>query len=225
MAFSYSPKIVTNGLVLYLDAANPYSYVSGSTVWNDISREGNNVTLVNGPGYSSANGGSIIFDGVNDYGVLPYHKSMDNTNTTLSVWIKTTFVIGPNTRHYVFDGLGHKTMLFVDESYELNFVISLGTFQEVNYNAPVIASNTWVNLVGTYNGSEMNLYINGTLVNSLSVSGNIDSTTNPGRIMDYIGDGYETEGLATNFMMYNRGLTASEVLQNYNATKGRFGLK
>jgi len=54
MAFSYSPKIVTDGLVLYLDAANPYSYVSGSTSWNDISRGGNNGTLVNGPTFSSA---------------------------------------------------------------------------------------------------------------------------------------------------------------------------
>ena len=67
MSFSYSPKIITDGLVLYLDAANPYSYVSGSTVWNDISRGGNNGTLINGPTFSSANNGSIVFDGTNDY--------------------------------------------------------------------------------------------------------------------------------------------------------------
>ena len=66
MAFNYSPKIVTDGLVLYLDAANPNSYVSGSTSWRDISRGGNNGTLVNGPTFNSANGGSIVFDGVDD---------------------------------------------------------------------------------------------------------------------------------------------------------------
>ena len=67
MAFSYSPKIITDGLVLYLDAANPYSYVSGSTVWNDISRTMTSGSLINGPTFSSANNGSIVFDGVNDY--------------------------------------------------------------------------------------------------------------------------------------------------------------
>jgi hypothetical protein len=67
MAFSYSPKIVTDGLVLYLDAANPYSYVSGSLNWNDLSRSQLSGSLVNGPTYSSANNGSIVFDGTNDY--------------------------------------------------------------------------------------------------------------------------------------------------------------
>jgi hypothetical protein len=67
MAFRYSPKIVTDGLVLYLDAANTKSYVSGSTTWNDISRGGNNGTLVNGPTFNRGNGGSIEFDGVDDY--------------------------------------------------------------------------------------------------------------------------------------------------------------
>ncbi len=66
MAFNYSPRVVTDGLVLYLDAANQYSYVSGSTSWNDISRGGNNGILTNGPTYNSANGGSIVFDGTND---------------------------------------------------------------------------------------------------------------------------------------------------------------
>jgi hypothetical protein len=66
MAFNYSPKIVTDGLVLYLDAANSKSYVSGSTTWSDLSRGGNNGTLTNGPTYSSAKGGIIILDGSND---------------------------------------------------------------------------------------------------------------------------------------------------------------
>lgn len=67
MAFNYSPNIVRDSsLVLYLDAANTKSYVSGSTIWNDISRGGNNGTLTNGPTFNSSNNGSIVFDGVND---------------------------------------------------------------------------------------------------------------------------------------------------------------
>ena len=67
MAFQRGPNIVTNGLVLALDAGNPKSYVNGSTIWYDRSGNGNNGTLTNGPTFSSANGGSIVFDGVNDY--------------------------------------------------------------------------------------------------------------------------------------------------------------
>jgi len=67
MAFSYSPKIATDGLVLCLDAANNRSYPGSGTAWTDLSRGGNNGALTNGPTFNSANGGSIVFDGTNDY--------------------------------------------------------------------------------------------------------------------------------------------------------------
>ena len=70
MAINYSPKIIRDGLVLCLDAANPKSYPGTGTAWTDLSGSGNNGTLVNGPVYSSANGGSIDFDGSNDYSSL-----------------------------------------------------------------------------------------------------------------------------------------------------------
>ena len=92
MSFSYSPKVVTDGLVLYLDAANPKSYVSGSTAWNDVSRGGNNGTLTNGPTFNSANGGSIVFDGVNDYVALGNISSLilANNQFTISYWLRMT---------------------------------------------------------------------------------------------------------------------------------------
>ncbi len=64
---SGGPSIVTNGLILNLDAANPKSYVSGSTTWNDVSRSGLSGTLVNGPTFNTGSGGSIVFDGTDDY--------------------------------------------------------------------------------------------------------------------------------------------------------------
>jgi hypothetical protein len=64
MAFNYSPKIIQDGLVLYLDAANTKSYPTTGTTWTDLSRSGNNGTLINGPTFNSGNGGSIVFDGV-----------------------------------------------------------------------------------------------------------------------------------------------------------------
>ena len=87
MAFNYSPKIVTDGLVLYMDAANSKSYVSGSTTWNDISRSGNNGTLINGPTFNSSNGGSIVFDGTNDYVNLSDSDNWFYTgNFTIEFW-------------------------------------------------------------------------------------------------------------------------------------------
>ena len=86
MAFNYSPKVVTDGLVLYLDAANPNSYASGSTSWNDISRGGNNGTLFNGPTFNAGNGGSILFDGIDDF--IQCTGSLTVTSATFVSWIK-----------------------------------------------------------------------------------------------------------------------------------------
>ena len=87
MAYNFSPKIVTDGLVLYLDAANTKSYVSGSTVWNDISRGGNNGSLINGPTFISGNGGSIVFDGVNNYVEFGDVLDLGTNSMTVNQWV------------------------------------------------------------------------------------------------------------------------------------------
>jgi hypothetical protein len=76
-------NIVTNGLVLNLDAANPRSYEPpfNGTVWNDLSGNGNNGTLVNGPVFSGSNGGFLRFDGTNDYADLPFNNRSSTVNT------------------------------------------------------------------------------------------------------------------------------------------------
>ena len=99
MAFNYSPKIVTDGLVLYLDAANSKSYVSGSTTWNDISRSGINGTLVNGPTFTGSNGGSIVFDGVNDYVSLNNNTTTQFSNTDPWSFSITTELLSQNTAY------------------------------------------------------------------------------------------------------------------------------
>ena len=89
MSFSYSPKIVTNGLILYLDAANANSFVSGSTIWNDLSRGGYNGVLTNGPTFNSGNGGSIVFDGINDYISIAGGGGLSGaSNGTIDIWVK-----------------------------------------------------------------------------------------------------------------------------------------
>jgi hypothetical protein len=91
---SGGPNIVVDGLVLYLDAANQYSYVSGSTAWNDLSRSNNNGTLINGPTFNSANGGSIVFDGIDDYVSFVSNPSLTN-QITVEVWIQLSSTL-PN---------------------------------------------------------------------------------------------------------------------------------
>jgi hypothetical protein len=88
MSYYNGPKAVMDGLVMYLDAGNTKSYLSGSSTWNDLSGNGNNGTLTNGPTFSSANGGSIVFDGVDDTITVPYSSTLDPTGgITIEAWI------------------------------------------------------------------------------------------------------------------------------------------
>jgi hypothetical protein len=89
MALAHSPSIVTSGLVLCLDAANPKSYPGSGTTWTDLSGNGNNGTLVNGPTYSSVNGGSIVFDGSNDY-ISTAYSIGTVSQQSISCWISKT---------------------------------------------------------------------------------------------------------------------------------------
>ena len=87
MAGNVAPNIITDGLVLYLDAANTKSYVSGSTTWTDLVGL-NNGTLINGPTFNSANGGSIVFNGVNNYVTLGDNKYKYQTNFSVEVFAR-----------------------------------------------------------------------------------------------------------------------------------------
>jgi hypothetical protein len=211
MAFNYSPKIVTDGLVLYLDAANQYSYVSGSTSWNDISRGGNNGTLVNGPTYNSANGGSIVFDGTNDY----VSGSTQNLSTyTMCIMIKiSAFRIGAG----IFggnDGINPYIQLGGNNNWQFNNAF-------VSTNTPTL--NQWTYVCGVQTSTNIqNLYVNQTLVNSAS---GFSSTLNNNYLIAQRSIGAIHTNCTVGFaQIYNKALTAQEIQQNYNATKTRFGL-
>jgi hypothetical protein len=236
MAFSYSPKIVTDGLVLYLDAANSYSYVSGSTSWNDISRGGNNGTLVNGPTFSSANGGSIVFDGADDYSTVPYQPSLGlSTQGSINIWCyPTTLSQG------LYAGLLGMTINGTGggQSYLIHWRKANNTIQAAiqnngTYNiidTPLPTSISWYNFVFTWNGSFLNLYQNGVIANNpipqtINAQALTSSVDVGGRMFGFDGGGQGYfAGYIPTAQIYNRALSAQEVLQNYNATKTRFGL-
>jgi hypothetical protein len=225
MAFSYSPKIVTDGLVLYLDAANPYSYVSGSTSWNDISRGGNNGTLVNGPTFSSANGGSIVFDGVNDFVEVP---NFNTANTiTVDVWVKKTS--GNSWQGWLGNwnttGNGDSWLLTQDDSNRASFYImhTNNVGDNIVDTSGIIVGNVWYNYTGIFTNSTLSLYKNGSLVNSKST---LQNTIYQNSLKIWYGrfSTFYLNGQLSNGKVYNRALSATEIAQNFNNTKSRFGL-
>lgn len=239
MAFRYSPKIVTDGLVSYLDAANPKSFISGSTVWNDLSKNTiNNGTLTNGPIYNSSNGGNIIFDGSDDFVTLGNDSSLQITNNlTLSVWFKTVSLSVAKT-------IAAKQWCNGNQfSYSLS-ILTNGNIQwywipsgncsgnptgSYTTNSSVITTNTWNNVIVVHTSTSVNIYVNGilapsTLVGSYSSLFNSTSPLNIG-IYRNLGGSYADafNGNMASVQIYNRALSATEALQNYNTMKSRFG--
>jgi hypothetical protein len=227
-------NIVTDGLVLCLDAANSKSYVSGTTTWSDLSRGGNNGTLINGPTFDSGNCGSIVFDGSDDYIEC---TPIQPTFFTLSSWFRATGVpsnddsrggalivsnpqlsVGSIQYFFTYSWLDQRIVGTVQNNANFIATPSNSVFRNQIYNAVLI-----------YDGSNRSIYINGVLSVSDAYSTNpIYPTT--GNINTQIGrwgfSGFDRyfNGNIYQTLIYNRALSAQEVLQNYNTTKSRFGL-
>ena len=209
MALSHSPSLVMSGLVLCLDAGNPKSYPGSGTTWTDLSGNGNNGTLVNGVGYNSGNGGSLVFDGVDDY-VNSFNAS-SLTNMTLEIWIYDTRSSGQrdilsyngNSGSYTFNGSTFRT----DGNGAAGRI-----FTGVG-NPPV---NTWYRFCYIKNS---NLYINETSYVGTGVDRSYGILSFANTRSDI---NNRLNGRISNIKLYNRALTPQEIQQNYNALKGRF---
>jgi hypothetical protein len=219
MALLHSPRIVTDGLVLCLDAASRQSYPGSGTVWRDLAGS-NNGTLTNGPTFSSANGGNIVFDGSNDFIEIAETTSITQitTNVTVSMWIFNSIWKEANFIEGGTSGLVFWSTPGYDNKLRWGLQNS-GSQNVANRNFSQII-NTWYNIVGTYNGSQLRFYYNGVLDSITNAS--ILFTNNSYKIGTGV-DGY-MNGRVSSVSIYNRALTPIEILQNYNATKGRFSL-
>jgi hypothetical protein len=230
MGLHHSPRIVTSGLVLALDAADANSYVSGSSSWFDLSGGNNTGTLTNTPGYNSANGGSIVFDGTNDYVDGP-NLLYGQSKATLHAWVKKT-TISNQISFGIMDSLGGNRIEIV--WYTNGYLYGeVGPNDNVWVNSlpPTIDTN-WHFISIVYDGTKstnyekITIYFDGVLLTPTAQLGTIASTiTTTGRMI--IGNritGY-SNGRISNIQIYNKALSAAEVKQNYNALKGRFGLK
>lgn len=224
MAFNFSPKIVTNGLVLHLDAASRKSYVSGSTTWNDLSRSQVNGTLVNGVAFNSANAGSIVFDGVDDRCDMNYI-----TPTTYTIEVSVVFTgLTTGQRAIVDYGniAGTPIRLYLTDS-----VIKLqhgpGFGEAGLLSLSTVTTNTFYGITATYGLGSGSLYVNTVLQSQSALPTSQQVTSLFALANKPSGSASQISPLTcriSNLKIYNRALTQQEITQNYNATKGRYGL-
>jgi hypothetical protein len=239
-------NIVTDGLVLLLDAANTKSYVSGSTIWNDLSKNSNNGTLINGPTFNSGNSGNIVFDGTNDY-MVTNNLNLSTTNaTTLEFWCKLNTYPEVVSSAKVFTEFSTNynsittgfIIAYADDSspsFGGTFPISLSLRGNAGFNISYW-SKTLVNDLNWHHWccifdksqstAETFLYIDGVFRTGTNPTSS-NSTNNFGNLPLYFGGraaSFNSNVNLSNFKIYNRVLSATEISQNFNATRSRFGI-
>ena len=222
MASNYNPSIVTSGLRVYLDAANVKSYPGSGTTWFDISGNGNNGTLTNGPTFSSSNQGSIVFDGTDDIVTTSLAATL---SFTWSVWFKTN-VLASGYRNIISVPTGAYMLMLLDISTNNMGFWSSDGMNGGSLGVDSLSTNTWYNAVLVREGDGISggykAYLNSvfkgsantstwTIANTISLGGRTDAN-------QYL------NGNIALVQIYNTALTADQVLQNYNALRGRFGL-
>ena len=239
MSTSYSPKIVTDGLVLALDAANTKSYPGSGTVWSNLTLDTTvNASLVNGAIYNSANNGTISFDGTNDYATIP--DTLNKTeftrtdNYTLVCWanVSSTQNYGVYSFKPIIDKNGREGgvrqhpygMVHISASNVIRSSVGNGTLSN-DVEVP-FELDTWKMITSVYSWSTSLLTV---YVNEIQNSGSLDITgtiTNTSNLSLCRTDGITnyTDANIAFVSIYNRALSANEVLQNFNATRGRFGV-
>ena len=232
------PDIVSDGLVLYLDAGSPNSYRTDfGTTWKDMSGFNNSGSLINGPTYSSANGGSILFDGTNDYGLIPNISGVTNftiaNNYTIDFWVYVNSTQN-NTQNGDNDIL-EKWSDIGGYPYTFRYIRSAQLMTTTVYNGGgvnttsiPISTNSWWNICGVFNwsGSLLTVYGNGGQITSsvaLTLTGDISNSSDLNLMRRGNSLNYATGRLSA-IRIYNRALLATEIQQNYNAQKSRFGL-
>lgn len=230
---AYYGNIVKDGLVLNLDAGKVDSYPKSGTTWRDISGFQNNATFTNGPTYDTGSFGSILFDGVDDYVIntSSVNIPVGNSSRTIQFWtypksnqnnfiqIGTAAGGGGGNQYYIIEflNIAGTTFLFTDGKNAGNNLTISGS------QLPTL--NIWNHITFGSSGQNWFYYLNG----ALARSGTWPTTINTVGQKFIVGKRDDvvqatTNGNIAQVLIYNKDLSATEVLQNYNATKGRFGL-
>jgi hypothetical protein len=233
MAKHHNPRIVTDGLVLCLDAANKRSYPGSGTTWFDLSGNGNNGTLVNGVGFNGDNGGGLVFDGTDDY--IDTSLIMTGTDITFEVWFKAdnqTSSTASILRPIMIQG----NFIEPNEAMEISILrngsadhgkirFTIGDDDSGTHTtSQTYNDNIWHQAVLTKINTLGHAYIDNVLLSSVSGTSTVNTST-----------GVQIGGSSTAVVrkllgsigisrVYNRALTPQEIRQNFNATKSRYGI-
>ena len=231
MSFKFSPKIVTDGLVLYLDASNTKSYVSGSTIWYNLSNNLVNGSVINEPVFSSENKGCIVFDGINDYVTINDNDifTFSNNNFSIDFWINFSDISNNRTIASQYNAIGLAPIWVgrVGSNFSVYASSDAVNWDILNNSLGfTLTTNTWMNITLTRVGNVWTSYKNGVQQSTVNAAGTLYNSTN-NYVLAYrnvVGDGYHACKIS-NFKIYkNKGLSSLEIQQNYNTLKSRFGL-
>lgn len=226
MAFNYSPKIVTDGLVFAVDAANRKSYPGSGTTWKDLSGNGNDGTLTNMDvtNYLSENGGVFSFDGSDEvvkFGNISVTRFIYTDDFSLETWIYPDSV-SSGFRHLIGRGFSdYRLALF---NNKISFRVDQNNLIT---NAGDVPVSQWSHIVATWeaNNSTARVYQDGVLQQTI-VDVTVDWTHDVGlfQIGNSGNENYYFPGKIAIGNTYSITLSDNQVLQNYNAHKSRFGL-
>jgi hypothetical protein len=232
MGTAYNPSITNSGLILCVDAGNPRSYPGSGTTINDISGQGNNGTLTNSPSYNAGNGGYLTFTSASStYVSIPYSASLDTpTGCTHEIWFYPTGVGEFFSRGTSDSGATpDNPRLYVSATGSVYFDWSSPAADRYGDIAGAATMNAWNQVVlQTLPSTTMKLYTNGVYKGASSIGGNmpatIPNTANPIILGGATWIPRYFSGRIAIVRMYNRALSDDEILKNYNAVRGRFGL-
>ena len=222
-----NPQIVSNGLVLCLDAGDIMSISASSTTWNDMSFFNNNGSLLGGAYYTSSNNGAVFFDGTDD---RVYINNSDSINFSSSQQYTVMAMIYPygggTTWHGIFSkgNLQQYALTINSAGAYLHYETNQSGYGFMNSDLNTITYNAWQYVAVRYDGSTKTIWKNGTII-ATQVAPGLVSTSNTEELR--IGEGNNVEsyrGLISVVHNYNRALSNLEIQQNYDALKSRFGL-
>jgi hypothetical protein len=244
MSLNRGPKIITDGLILCYDAGDRKSYPESGTIWYDRTRSKENGTLTNGPTYNSANGGSIVFDGTNDYVAVNANWELLNLQVpmTITCWARPTAFTTYNTLVAQYTNVTNSQLIKLLRIDNISAGVnrlryftstSSGGYQYQEYTSQNVTTNAWQYFTAIVSGSissaTVTLGINN-IFQSFSAFGTALSSTPDTTVPVRIGissiavpNEYFTGNIAC-VNIYNRALTTTELTQNFTAQRGRFGI-
>jgi len=230
-------NIITRGLIINVDASAPSSYPGSGTTWNDISGNNYHATLLNGPTFSSTNGGVIVFDGTNDRATIDVNSWIRSTSSAYT--FSSFFYYNGGTG----GGAPYNLMTFPSDSNNND-----GFWQHLNlgpwywrtednvsgeFGGQVEATSgfsngNWYHIATVIKTNSLSFYRNGILISTASPSFSWANLRNDGTAYIYLatgyGEDYHMNGYMANFQMYNRELAPAEIRQNFNVQRSRFGI-